>query len=249
MIDQTSLQTKRKNDVTCSSFSSSYLRFSACNWAEINLEPLIPAVSAPVEDIFWSEVTKLGTHFSLKNSSSEGRQHRPGFLLMFRQPGFSSVSPRLFVIFQPSSQMYTCHILTTFPSLLSLSLSVLSSSDLTAISPSSSASSINSAQSSKTSSISSLKCGVTDYFLCLSTLILVPHKRITEVLMLWRQPVSYPVFLELSMVEQVSEQVWYSFEIALRLKGQGKKVRLVTLITRIYSEVAREIYKFRERRR
>ena len=37
--------------------------------------------------------------------------------------------------------------------------------------------------------------------------------------------------------------------IALRLKGQGKKVRVVTLITRIYSEVAGEIYKFRERRR
>ena len=72
VMDQTLLQTKRKNDVTCSpcsSFSSWYLSFSACNWAEINLEPLIPAASAPAEDIFWSEVTKLGTHFSLKNSS------------------------------------------------------------------------------------------------------------------------------------------------------------------------------------
>ena len=45
------------------------------------------------------------------------------------------------------------------------------------------------------------------------------------------------------------EQVWYSFEIALRLKGQGKKVRVVTLITRIYTELAREIYKFRQRQR
>ena len=69
VIDQTLLQMKWRDDVTCSSFSSWYLSFSAFNWADINLEPLIPAVSAPVEDIFWSEVTKLGTHFSLKNSS------------------------------------------------------------------------------------------------------------------------------------------------------------------------------------
>ena len=87
------------------------------------------------------------------------------------------------------------------------------------ISPSSSASSINSAQSSsshssKNSSTSILKCGFTDYFLCLSLLILLPHKRITKdfaCLILWRhifplcwnrsrQPVSYPVFL-LSMVQ------------------------------------------------
>ena len=114
VIDQTSLQTKRKNDVTCSSFSSSYLSFSARNLAKINLEPLIPAVSAPVEYSFWSEVTKVGTHFSLKISSSEGRQHRPGFLLMFRQPGLSSVSPIFFVIFQPSPEMIRLFTLASF---------------------------------------------------------------------------------------------------------------------------------------
>ena len=65
----------------------------------------------------------------------------------------------------------------------------------------------------KTTSI--LKSALTDYFLCLSLLILLPHKRITKdfaCLILWRhifplcwnrsrQPVSYPVFL-LSMVKQ-----------------------------------------------
>ena len=57
------------------------------------------------------------------------------------------------------------------------------------------------------SSTSILKCGVTDYFLYLSLLILLPHKRITRDLrayivkffpLFWnrsRQPVSYPVFL------------------------------------------------------
>ena len=62
--------------------------------------------------------------------------------------------------------------------------------------------------------------------------------------LLWTLWYLLNVFL-LSMVGKI----WDSFEIASRLKGKENKVRVVTLITRIYSELAREIYKFRERRR
>ena len=133
--------------------------------------------------------------FTEKFLTSEGRQHCRGFLLMFRQPGFSSVlglfplqnSSCFSTKLSDSTAFYTCYIVTTFPSSsLSLSLSIQHScTDLTAISPSSSGSLINSAQSSsfhssKNSLSSLLKCSVTDYFLCLSMLILLLHKRIMK---------------------------------------------------------------------
>lgn len=61
------------------------------------LIPLVLAVSALVEDIFSREATKLGTHFSVKKLiTTEGRWQCPGFLLIFRQFGYSSVFRRLF---------------------------------------------------------------------------------------------------------------------------------------------------------
>lgn len=56
------------------------------------------AVSALVEDIFSREVTKLGTHFSVKKLiTTEERRQCPGFLLIFRQFGCSSVFRHLSV--------------------------------------------------------------------------------------------------------------------------------------------------------
>ena len=119
VIDQTLLQMKWKDDVTCSSFSSWYLSFSDCNWAEINLEPLIPAVSAPVEDIFWSEVTKFGTHFSLKNSS---HPREDSTVLVFSWCSDNQAFPLFLGLFPWQALrwygfLHLLHFMTTFPSL------------------------------------------------------------------------------------------------------------------------------------
>ena len=131
VIDQTLLQTKRKNDVPCSSFSSWYLSFSACNWAEINLEHLIPAVSAPVEDIFYDHISFIAVTWD--------------------QAQFERFS---YILSMPTGMLFTKRNENkAWSSPLSLWLSIQSSSDWNAISPSSSASSINSAQSSSSQSV------------------------------------------------------------------------------------------------
>ena len=167
---------------------------------EINLEPLIPAVSAPLEDTLRSKVTKLGTHFSLKNSSHPREDSTVLFFSWCSDNrafplilGFFSLA-RFFVFFQPSSQMVQLFTLATFYDHISFIAAVTFGINtvffrlncyLTVFHRS-----LNKfcpifflplfKKLFTDSSTSILKCDVTDYFLCLSLLILLPHKRITR---------------------------------------------------------------------
>ena len=145
---------------------------------------------------------------------------------MFRQPGFSSdfrpfSFARFFVFFQPSSQMVRLITLATFYDHISFIAAVTFGINTVFFRPNSYLTIFHRFLNKfcpifflplfkklfTDSSTSILKCGVTDYFLYLSLLILLPHKRITRDLrayivkffpLFWnrsRQPVSYPVFL------------------------------------------------------
>ena len=146
--------------------------------------------------------------------------------MMFKQPGFSSdfrpfSLARFFVFFQPSSQMVRLFTLATFYDHISFIAAVTFGINtvffrlncyltvflrfLNKFCPIFFLPPFKKLLTDSSTSI--LKCGVTDYFLCLSLLILLPHKRITRDFaclycdifpLCWnrsRQPVSYPVFL------------------------------------------------------